>query len=101
MNRISRRSFVGTATMCAVVLTMGTVKAEGQLVYQQSEWNVTDFSQLAKNPARVNQVFDVTQIAKGGFLTNIKNSLNGLHFGFGIPNEQIKIVAALHGPRTC
>jgi hypothetical protein len=46
----------------------------------------------------VKQVYDVTQIAEGKFLNNIKNSLNGLHFGFGIPNEQIKIVAALHGP---
>jgi hypothetical protein len=43
-------------------------------------------------------VYDVTKIADAGFLNNIKNSLNGLHFGFGIPNEQIKIVAALHGP---
>jgi hypothetical protein len=46
----------------------------------------------------VKQVYDVTQIAEGGFLNNIKNSLNGLHFGFGIPVEQTKIVAALHGP---
>lgn len=48
--------------------------------------------------AQVKQVYDVTQIAAGRFLNNIKNSLNGLHFGFGIPNEQIKIVTALHGP---
>lgn len=54
--------------------------------------------QLAKNPARVKQIFDITRIAEGSFLNNIKNSLNGLHFGFGMPNEQIKIVAALHGP---
>jgi intracellular sulfur oxidation DsrE/DsrF family protein len=34
---------------------------------------------------------------EGRFLNNIKNALNGLHFGFGIPEQQIKIVAALHG----
>jgi hypothetical protein len=99
MNRISRRSFVGTAATGAAVLAMGTVNsAEAQLVYKKSEWNVSDFNQLAKNPARVKQLFDVTRIADGGFLNNIKNSLNGLQFGFGIPSEQIKIVAALHGP---
>jgi hypothetical protein len=98
MNRISRRSFVGTAATGAAVLAMGTVNVEGQLVYKQSEWSVSEFNQLAKNPARVKQVFDVTRIADGGFLNNIKNSLNGFHFGFGIPAEQIKIVAALHGP---
>ena len=101
MNRMSRRSFVSTAaTSAAALAAMGTVNsAEGQLVYTKSDWKVSEFSQLAKNPARVKQVYDVTQIAEGSFLNNLKNSLNGLHFGFGMPNEQIKIVAALHGAR--
>jgi intracellular sulfur oxidation DsrE/DsrF family protein len=46
----------------------------------------------------VKQVYDIITIANGAFLNNVKNSLNGLHFGFGIPEEQIKLVAALHGP---
>jgi len=102
MNRMSRRSFVSTATTSVAALAaMGTVnRAEGQLVYTTSDWKVSEFDQLAKNPAQVKQVYDVTKIAEGGFLNNIKNSLNGLHFGFGIPNEQIKIVAAQHGPAT-
>jgi hypothetical protein len=100
MIRMSRRSFVSTAaTGVAALAAMGTVDSvEGQLVYTKSDWKVSEFDQLAKNPARVKQLYDVTQIAEGGFLNNIKNSLNGLHFGFGIPEEQIKIVAALHGP---
>ena len=100
MNGMSRRSFVSTAaTGVAALAAMGTGNsAEGQLVYTRSEWKVGEFDALAKNPAQVKQVFDVTRIAEGGFLNNIKNSLNGLHFGFGIPLEQIKIVAALHGP---
>jgi intracellular sulfur oxidation DsrE/DsrF family protein len=97
---MSRRSFLNTAaTGIAALAAMGTGNsAEAQLVYTTSDWKVSDFNQLAKNPAQVKQVFDVTQIAQGSFLNNIKNSLNGLHFGFGIPEEQIKIVAALHGP---
>jgi len=100
MSRMSRRSFVSTAaTGVAALAAMGTVhSAEGQLVYTKSEWKVSEFNQLAKNPARVKQLYDVTRIAEGSFLNNIKNSLNGLHFGFGIPEEQITIVAALHGP---
>ena len=99
MNRMSRRSFVSTAaTGVAALAAIGTVNsAEGQLVYTTSEWKVSEFNQLAKNPAQVKQVFDVTQIAEGKFLNNIKNSLNGLHFGFGVSEEQIKIVAAQHG----
>ena len=49
-------------------------------------------------PVRVKQVFDVVQIGDGKFLNNIKNSLNGLHFGFDVREGPIKIAAALHGP---
>jgi intracellular sulfur oxidation DsrE/DsrF family protein len=73
-------------------------ETEAQLVYTKSERKLSEFNQLGNNPARVKQVYDIIPIADGTFLNNIKNSLNGLHFGFGIPEEQIKIVAALHGP---
>jgi hypothetical protein len=50
------------------------------------------------DPARIKQLYDVVQIGDGKFLNNVKNSLNGLRFGFGIPERQIKIAVALHGP---
>jgi len=98
---MNRRSFVSTAaTGVAALATLGTAcrETEAQLVYTKSDWKLTEFNQLAKNPARVKQVYDIIPITDGRFLNNIKNSLNGLHFGFGIPEEQIKIVAAMHGP---
>lgn len=98
---MNRRSFVSTAaTSVAAFATLGSAvrETQAQLVYTKSDWNLSEFQQLAKSPARVKQVYDVKMIAGGGFLNNIKNSLNGLHFGFGIPEEQIKVVAALHGP---
>jgi hypothetical protein len=99
---MNRRSFVTVAaTSVATLATLATAAdrdAEGQFVYTKSDWQLSEFNQLARNPARVKQVFDIIPIAEGKFLNNIKNSLNGLHFGFGIPDEQIKVVAALHGP---
>jgi hypothetical protein len=98
---MNRRSFVTTATTSVAALaTLATAgrDAEAQLVYTKSDWQLNEFNELARNPARVKQVFDIIPIAEGKFLNNIKNSLNGLHFGFGIPDEQIKVVAALHGP---
>jgi intracellular sulfur oxidation DsrE/DsrF family protein len=98
---MNRRLFVSTAaTSVAAFATLRSAvrKTQAQLVYTKSDWNLCEFSQLAKSPARVKQVYDVKMIAEGGFLNNIRNSLNGLHFGFGIPEEQIKVVAALHGP---
>src|SRR3981081_4953451 len=100
MNKMNRRSFVSqAATNVDAFATLGIArKTQAQMVYTKSDWKLSAFTQLAKNPAEVKQVYDVTRIAEGGFLNNIKNSLNGLHFGFGIPEEQIKIVAAQHGP---
>jgi hypothetical protein len=101
INKMNRRSFVSSAvTSVAALATLGTAarQTQAQLVYTKSDWKLDDFDRLTKNPARVKQVYDIIQIANGGFLNNVKNSLNGLHFGFGIPQEQIKLVAALHGP---
>ncbi len=101
MKSISRRSFVASAT--AGVTALGAFgassqKAHGQLVYTTSDWKVSEFDTVVKDSARIKQVYDVIPIGEGKFLNNINNSLNGLHYGFGIPVDQIKIVAALHGP---
>ena len=98
MRKMSRRSFVGQAASGAAVLaTLGST-ANAQLVYRPSDWKVKDFDHLMALPAEVKQVFDISAIGGGKFLSNIKNSLNGLQFGFSIPKAQTQIVAALHGP---
>ncbi|MFP5230568.1 MAG: hypothetical protein ACLGXA_23365 [Acidobacteriota bacterium] len=98
MSQLTRRSFVAaTAGVAAAGLFTSSLPADAQLVWTTSEWNLAGFHKLTAHPARVKQVYDVTRIGEGKFLNNIKNSLNGLRFGFGIPEEQIKIAAALHG----
>lgn len=98
---MNRRSFFGTAA--AGLATLGVLQetspaAQAQLVYKKADWKIEEFNQLARNPARVKQVYDVVQVGEGKFLNNIKNSLNGFDFGFGIPKDQVKIAAGLHGP---
>jgi intracellular sulfur oxidation DsrE/DsrF family protein len=99
-SKFSRRSFVTSAAGVAAISALGslTPSAGAQLVATTSTWKIADFNALAHHPARVKQVYDIIPIGGGGFLNNIKNSLNGLHFGFGIPTDQIQIAAALHGP---
>lgn len=101
MKNLSRRSFVASAA--ASVTALGTLgvhipSADAQLVYTTSDWKVSEFEKVVKYPARIKQVYDVISMGDGKFLNNIKNSLNGLHFGFGVATDQIKIAAALHGP---
>src|ERR1700682_934026 len=99
MENATRRSFVSRATsgIAAFGLFGGVPRAaEAQLVWKASEWKLAEFQKLVNDPARVKQVYDVVQIGEGRFLNNVKNSLNGLRFGFAIPENQIKIVAGLH-----
>ena len=44
------------------------------------------------------QLFDITQVEDGASLAKVKNSLNGLHYGFGVPVNEIKIICGMHGP---
>src|SRR5258707_1646343 len=101
MNDITRRSLLSRAV--AGFTTIGLLSAapplsEGQLVWKASEWKLAEFRKLVNDPARIKQVYDIVQIGDGKFLNNIKNSFNGLRFGFGIPEGQVKIAVALHGP---
>jgi hypothetical protein len=97
---MSRRSFVGS--MGAGVAALGSLgasasNADGQVIYMPADWHAAEFDRLVKSKARVKQLFDVDKLDNGGFLNPMKNSINGLHFGFNIPADQIKIVAALRG----
>jgi len=97
---MSRRSFVGT--MGAGVAALGTLaastpNADAQLVYMPGDWHMAEFDKLLKSKARIKQLFDCEKLDNGDFLGPIKNTLNGLQFGFNIPVDQIKVVGALRG----
>lgn len=94
---LCRRTFVASLTAGFAALAAGS-KANAQLVYRRSEWHVDDFERLVNTSAHVRQVYDVTGIDHGLFLNAIKNSLNGLQFGFDVSASQIQIIGALHGP---
>jgi hypothetical protein len=101
MNNISRRSLLSRAALGFTtigVFSAAPLISEGQLVWKASEWKLAEFRKLVNDPARIKQVYDVVQIGDGKFLNNIKNSFNGLQFGFGVEEGQVKIAAALHGP---
>jgi hypothetical protein len=75
MNPISRRSFIGPAATGLIALGAAGSEAEAQLVYQSTDWRIKEFEQLARSPARVKQVFDVTAIADPTLLNPIKNAM--------------------------
>lgn len=101
MKNMTRRSLISRAAASLTTLGLfgGAPRvAEAQLVWKTSEWKFAEFQKLVNTPARIKQLFDIVQIGDGKFLNNVKNSFNGLRFGFGIPEGQVKIAAGLHGP---
>ena len=101
MNNITRRSLISRAALGLTTIGLfsdAPHETEGQLVWKTSEWKLADFQKLVNDPARIKQLYDIVHLGDEKFLNNIKNSFNGLRFGFGIPERQIKIAAALHGP---
>jgi hypothetical protein len=101
MKAITRRSFASKAVACiGAIGTFSNVNqgAEAQIVWRASEWKLASFEELLGEKARVKQLFDITQVENGASLAKVKNSLNGLHYGFGVPVDQIRVIGGLHGP---
>jgi hypothetical protein len=103
---VSRRKFLSAASATiaaagASLLSTPTVahsETEPQIVWSTSQWKIADFRTLVEDKAPVKQLFDARAINQGSFLDEMKNSLNALHYGFGVPVDQIKLVGVLHGP---
>src|ERR1700692_3754715 len=99
MADLTRRSFASKAAACFAAL--GTLSglnqtAHAQIVWKPSEGKLASFAELLGEKARIKQLFDITQVENGASLAKIKNSLNGLHFGFGVPVDQIRMIDGLH-----
>ncbi len=98
MSEFSRRTLLGGA-VAAAASTMWNEPVHAQYVWQKTDWQqAAEFDALTHSPRRIKQVIHSYAINDGRFLRNAKNSLNGLHFGAGIPSDQIQIVCALNGP---
>lgn len=98
---LNRTSFLA-ASASLVAASSGVAAAQNvpggtHYVERRSDFNEAQFRQLVGRPARVRQLFE--QIAfKPQVLSNIKNSLNGLIFGFGYNPSDVAMAFCPHGP---
>ncbi len=98
MSEFSRRTLLGGAAVAAAAATVWTEPVHAQYVWQKPDWQAAEFEALAHSSRRIKQVIHGFGVNDARFLKNAKNSLNGLHFGVGLPADQIQIVCALNGP---
>lgn len=97
MKEFSRRTLLGGVALTAASAILNE-PLRAQYVWQQSNWHAEEFNKLVNVSRRIKQIVHGNPINGGLFLRNAKNSLNGLHFGHGIPADQIQIICALNGP---
>jgi intracellular sulfur oxidation DsrE/DsrF family protein len=96
---ISRRSFVSVAA--AGIASLATLEeAEAARIYHTADWHMPAFNDLLKSKYEIKQMWDITAVDDGSAFDHMCNALNGLHFGFGVPDEQIKLAAAIRSKAT-
>jgi len=96
MNEFSRRTLLGGAVVAATS-TLWDQPAHAQYVWQKSDWQAAEFDALLQLPRRIKQVIHAHEIGEAKFLNNVKNSMNGILFGVGVPAAQVQIVCAMNG----
>jgi hypothetical protein len=91
---------VASASIAAVSGTIADAQAipgGSNVVERMAQFDMAGFDAIVGRPAKIRQLFE--QVAfKPGLWNNVKNSLNGLQFGYGHTADQIAIAIAGHGP---
>lgn len=89
----------------AIASAGGIARAESavpggtRLVERRADFDESRFAAIVGRQARVRQVIEAVSF-NPVTLNNVKNSFNGLQFGFGYPSSLIAIALANHGPST-
>ena len=104
---MKRSNFMITAAVAGGALTSprgagaATASVPGgvALVERASDFDADGFAAKLGRPADIRQVWENLSF-KPAVLNNVKNSLNGLVFGFGYAPERISIATANHGPSS-
>jgi len=104
-SKVSRRNFLSTAALGSAALgllprhgraaTPPTSPVEADWFVSQTEWNGSAFNQLLRARKTVKQLFDLKDPEGEMLVHHVHNAMTGLERSFGIPNENILVVAAL------
>lgn len=95
---MNRKGFLASST---VIAASGAAPAQGvpggtHLVERRSDFDAALFGRVLGRPARIRQLYEAV-IFRPAVLTSVKNSLNGLQFGFGYAPGEIAIALGAHG----
>lgn len=97
---MNRASFLSSTSVAAVAAgAAGAVPGGSDLVERSANFDAAAFARAVDKPANIRQVWEAVAFRPALF-NNMKNGLNGFHFGFGYPSDRITMVFAPHGPAS-
>lgn len=102
---MKRSIFLGTSAGAAALIAAAPQSAAAavpggvHLVERNADFDATAFGRAVGRPAQIRQLWEAVSFHPL-VLGNVKNSLNGLHFGYGYPVQEIAMVFAGHGPSS-
>ena len=98
---MKRTTFI-SASATLLAATGGLANAQSvpggtRLVERKADFDETAFAAAVGRDADIRQVYEAVAF-KPTIWNNVKNSFNGLQFGFGYAPEKIAVAFAAHGP---
>ena len=101
---MNRKSFVSTSAAVVAAGTSLPAAAQGvpggtHAVERKSDFDEAAFAKLLGRPADIRQLFEAIAF-RPGMWSNVKNSLNGLQYGYGYAPAGIAVAVAPHGPSS-
>jgi intracellular sulfur oxidation DsrE/DsrF family protein len=98
---MNRSGFLTTsATLIAAstaVAPAANVPGGSHFVESLADFDADAFARIVGRPAQIRQVYESVAF-KPTLLNSVKNSFNGLQFGFGYTHDAIAIALGAHGP---
>jgi hypothetical protein len=97
---LNRRGFLESTG--SIAAATGIAQAEAipggtHRVERRADFDEQAFAGIVGRPAQIRQLYEAVSF-QPGVLGSVKNSFNGLQFGFGYPADSVAIVLAGHGP---
>ncbi|MBV8435653.1 MAG: hypothetical protein JO029_15340 [Candidatus Eremiobacteraeota bacterium] len=101
---IKRSAFLAASAALAATASAGAqetnpIPGGTHLVERKADFDADAFAKLAGRPAEIRQLYEAVAF-KPTLLNNVKNSFNGLQFGYGYAPGDIAIALAPHGPSS-
>lgn len=88
-----RSQFLMTGSLAAIV------PGGSDFVELKTQFDQAAFDAVVGRPAQIRQIIEAVAF-NPRVLNNVKNSFNGLHFGYGHSQDRIAIALAGHGPSS-